>query len=122
MFKNPFSFSGRIRRLEFGLSYLAYFIVALSMESMLGPEDAETSARISAIYLIILLPMMWILLAQGVKRCHDRGNTGWFIIIPFYIFWLVFADGEPGVNRFGPNPKGIGNYDEIDHIGEHLSS
>ena len=26
MFSHPFSFHGRIRRLEFGLSYIAYFI------------------------------------------------------------------------------------------------
>jgi uncharacterized membrane protein YhaH (DUF805 family) len=36
----------------------------------------------------ILLGSFWLNLAQSVKRSHDRGNSGWFIIIPFYTIWL----------------------------------
>ena len=28
MFAHPFSFSGRIRRMEFGISYIIYFVVS----------------------------------------------------------------------------------------------
>jgi hypothetical protein len=61
--------------------------------------------------------MLWFLWAQGAKRCHDRGNNGLFQIIPFYIFWMIFANSEYGNNEYGPNPKGLGNVDEIDEIG-----
>jgi uncharacterized membrane protein YhaH (DUF805 family) len=59
--------------------------------------------------IIAYIPMLWFLWAQGAKRCHDRGNSGFYQIIPFYGFWMLFADSEKGVNEYGPNPKGIGN-------------
>jgi hypothetical protein len=50
---------------------------------------------------------MWFILAQGAKRCHDTSDTGGYQLIPFHIFWLLFVDGEPGNNKYGPNPKGV---------------
>ena len=115
MFKNPFSFEGRIRRLEYGLSYLIYFTVALLFQLTMGGNKPNLFLR-----MLFIIPLAWLLLAQGAKRCHDRGNSGWYQLIPFYIFWMLFADGDVGNNEYGPNPKGIGNIDEIDEIGEYL--
>lgn len=109
MFKNPFSFDGRIRRTEFGLSYLIYIVVLFVVIAMGGDE-----APIAVV--VVYIPLVWFLLAQGAKRCHDRGNSGWWLIIPFYVFWMLFADGEPGENQYGPDPKGRMNaFDEYDY-------
>lgn len=112
MFKNPFSFNGRIRRLEFCLSYALYWVF------LIGIQEITEYNEIAGILGLLALPLFWFLLAQGAKRCHDRGNSGWYQIIPFYIFWLVFADGDEGENEYGINPKGIGNRLEIDEIGK----
>ncbi len=48
----------------------------------------------------------FLLLNQGKKRCNDIGVSGWYQIIPFCIFVLIFKDGEQGENKYGPNPKG----------------
>lgn len=114
MFKKPFSFEGRIRRLEFGLSYLIYMVVVLAISVAV---DVNESFGILGIGVI---PLLWFMLAQATKRCHDRGNTGWYLLVPFYLFWMLFADGQVGENEYGPNPKGIGNLDEIDEIGKEL--
>lgn len=101
MFKNPFSFDGRIRRSEYVLTHLmatfGLFIVAF------------TSALIGWFPLLVLvyIPYFWFIWAQGAKRCHDLGNSGWWQLIPFYAFWLCFQDGQPGANQYGENPKGI---------------
>ena len=58
---------------------------------------------------LLLIPVYWFTWAQGAKRCHDRGNSGWFQIIPFYGLWMLFGDGEIGDNEYGSNPKGL-NY------------
>ncbi|MFL1013643.1 DUF805 domain-containing protein [Flavisericum labens] len=114
MFKNPFSFKGRIRRLEYGLSYLAYMIFANFADLIYLTLDIQISEIIN---LIILLPSVYFILAQGAKRCHDRGNSGWYQIIPFYVFWMVFADSDYGPNEYGDNPKDNGNHDPIEEIG-----
>ena len=98
MFQNVFSFNGRIRRTEYGLSLIGFYI---------GYFFALALASQYPIFGLTLVPLIWIVLAQGVKRCHDRGNSGWWILIPYYGFWLLFADSEAGLNEYGENPKGI---------------
>lgn len=119
MFKKPFSFEGRIRRTEFCLTYLIYIIITVIAE--LGLQEYFPNVENASLYLFLLyLPMYWFLVAQGAKRCHDRGNSGWYQLIPFYVLWMLFAESEFGNNNYGLNPKGQGNYDEIDQIGTQL--
>lgn len=102
MFKNPFSFDGRIRRTEYGVSFIIYVVVAVIVNAII-----ESSRGDAAILGLAYIPMLWFLWAQGAKRCHDVGNSGWWQLIPFYVFWLLFQDGQPGPNQYGENPKGI---------------
>ncbi|MGL4629753.1 MAG: DUF805 domain-containing protein [Leadbetterella sp.] len=45
----------------------------------------------------------------GVRRMHDAGKSGWFVLVPFYNLVLACTDSEVGENKWRPNPKGIGN-------------
>jgi uncharacterized membrane protein YhaH (DUF805 family) len=112
MFKNAFSFNGRIRRLEFGLSYLIYMAVIYGVVGL-----SAVVPDVALYFMILYIPALWFLLAQGAKRCHDRDNSGWYQIIPLYSLWMLFADGFPGKNQYGLNPKGVGNIDDIQEIG-----
>jgi uncharacterized membrane protein YhaH (DUF805 family) len=105
MFREPFSFDGRIRRFEFGLSFLIFYTVLIVRERWwpFDPNHIE-----SYIAIAMLIPAQWFQWAQGCKRCHDLGNSGWYQIIPFYFLWLLLADSIPGPNEYGENPKGIG--------------
>ena len=58
--------------------------------------------------LIVLIPSAWFSFAQGAKRCHDVGLSGWYQLIPFFTIYLIFAEGKYGPNKYGDNPKGIG--------------
>lgn len=98
MFKNPFSFTGRIRRLEYGLSMLVYAVASIII---------SITIELTPIVAIAFIPMIWFLWSQGAKRCHDRGATGFFQLIPWYGFWMLFADSVPGKNEYGENPKGV---------------
>ncbi|MEH6305590.1 DUF805 domain-containing protein [Olivibacter sp. CPCC 100613] len=101
MFKSPFSFEGRIRRTEYGLSYLTFCFSAYVLGAMFeGSEGVSIVAEI-----LLIIPLLWFLWAQGAKRCHDVGNSGWFQLIPFYILWLIFAAGRKGKNKYGNDPK-----------------
>lgn len=117
MFKNPFSFKGRIRRTEYGISAIIYYAILYT------PQFSGISEEDYAIpYLIIIIPLLWFFIAQGAKRCHDRGNSGWYQLIPFYSLWMLFADSDDGSNEYGDNPKGIGNYDDINEIGKQIEN
>jgi uncharacterized membrane protein YhaH (DUF805 family) len=104
MFKKPFSFEGRIRRLEYGLSNLIflvpYFLIAPYMQ--LGELTEQLVA------LIIYIPLGWFILAQGTKRCHDKGVNGWWQLLPFYGLIILFYRGDIGPNDYGEDPKGSG--------------
>lgn len=103
MFQKPFSFEGRIRRTEFGLSFIISVIALALVNAMISAGDG------ASIIFILYVPIYWFLWAQGAKRCHDLGNSGWYQIIPFYGIWMLFADSDDGINKYGENPKGIGN-------------
>lgn len=102
MFQTPFSFNGRIRRTEYGLSFIAYFVVTKIVDSFV---NSSVFFDLSLSWLFYL-PLLWILWAQGAKRCHDLGKSGWWQIIPFYFFWMLFQDGQEYENEYGLNPKG----------------
>lgn len=103
MFQNIFSFNGRIRRTEYGISAIIYGILVLVVNQ--GLESAPNASFMALVY----VPLLWFQIAQNTKRCHDLGNSGWFQIIPLYVFWLLFQDSKIGRNMYGLNPKGIGN-------------
>jgi len=103
MFQDPFSFDGRIRRIEYGISVIIYLVACVIVTAIMQ------SGGDAVIIGLAFIPLEWFLLAQGAKRCHDRGNSGWHQCIPFYSLWLLFANGDKGENEYGKNPKGIGN-------------
>lgn len=58
--------------------------------------------------LAVLLPSI----AVGIRRLHDTGKSGWWLLISFIpiigaIVLIVFAvtPGTPGTNQYGLNPK-----------------
>ncbi len=100
MFKNSFSFQGRIGRTEFGLSYALALICIYALVFIVDWLEINGLP-----ILIHLTAIYWFLFAQGAKRCHDMGNSGFYQLIPFYIFAMVFSKGENRRNKYGQDPK-----------------
>ncbi len=43
----------------------------------------------------------------GIRRSHDLGRSGWFVLImliPFAGLYLLFKAGETGLNKYGSSP------------------
>jgi uncharacterized membrane protein YhaH (DUF805 family) len=110
MFKAPLSFEGRIRRLEHGLTHLIGFFIHFIFGFLIEVAPGSVGDAIGILVLLFYIPFLWFIWAQNAKRCHDLGNSGWWQLIPFYGFWLLFADGQHGTNQYGENPKGIQSY------------
>lgn len=110
MFKDIFSFYGRIRRTEYCITFLAYWLCLFIISALAESPGMEWAG------IFLLLPV-FILISQGAKRCHDLGNSGWYLLIPFYIFVMLFSAGDYGANEYGDNPKGEGNEPNVDPFG-----
>ncbi|HUF12280.1 MAG TPA: DUF805 domain-containing protein [Longimicrobiales bacterium] len=100
-------FDGRAHRQEYWMFFLINLLIMVGIsivESVLG-----SFGIVGIIYgLAVLIPG----LAVGVRRLHDTGRSGWWLLIGLIpvigvIVLLVFLvqDSEPGPNQFGPNPK-----------------
>jgi uncharacterized membrane protein YhaH (DUF805 family) len=105
MFKAPFSFNGRIRRTEYGISLIIYLAAYMALALITNLTDPGTDDAKILVFLLFFIPVIWFVWAQGAKRCHDMGNSGWYQIIPLFFLFMLFKEGEAGNNNYGFNPK-----------------
>lgn len=108
-------FEGRARRKEywfFVLFYIIFSLVLALVDELAGTVLEGTNiGLLGTLYgFALLVPS----LAVSVRRLHDTGRSGWWLLINLipligFIVFLVFAvqDSQPGENRFGVNPKEI---------------
>ncbi|AWL77971.1 DUF805 domain-containing protein [Capnocytophaga canimorsus] len=92
-------FKGRARRKEYWMFTLFNSIVFFVLGFIGGLM--ETTVLFSIYYLAIIVPSI----AVGVRRMHDVGKSGWFILVPIYNLVLCLTEGERGPNQYGPDPK-----------------
>lgn len=93
LFHRPFSFRGRIGRREYILSVILCCAFYYLSELLIPILDS-----------LLVLTYLWFWIAQSIKRCHDIGNNGFYILIPFYVLWLLIANGNKGLNKYGSEP------------------
>ncbi len=135
-------FSGRARRSEywwfqlflflvqlpvqivFWVLYFAAFVPVLAQADANGTipesafEDLNWGPIVVGIVLAVIVGLALFLptLAVTVRRLHDTGRSGWWVllsVIPIvnYVGGIVvlvftFLDSEQAENAYGPNPKG----------------
>jgi uncharacterized membrane protein YhaH (DUF805 family) len=99
-------FSGRARRREYWMFFLVNFIVGLVLAVIGRVLDLEILQYLYS--LAVLLPGLGV----SVRRLHDTGRSGWWLLISLVpligaIVLLVFlvSDSQPDTNQYGPNPK-----------------
>lgn len=89
------TFAGRASRSEYWFFYLFYIImyaIGYAVGSSMGSQ--------SVMYLFVL-PFMLPLWAAGVRRMHDAGRSGWFILVPIYNLVLMCTESNSGTNKYG---------------------
>lgn len=105
------TFEGRARRAEYWQFALIHGIISIVLNAL--TLAGEGFAVLFFVYAIgVLLPG----LAVQVRRLHDVGKSGWFLLISLIpivgAIWLLVLqckDGDMGRNNYGENPKG-GSY------------
>jgi uncharacterized membrane protein YhaH (DUF805 family) len=138
-----FGFSGRMRRRSFLLWILAIFVLTIFVGALAavaaiaaaagGEIDLLGPASLGVLIPLVLL-LSWMQTALAVKRIHDMGRSGWFVVpftlsmfagaalnlagqeaagalvsLAYWIFLGVIAGigPSPGDNQYGPDPRRI---------------
>ena len=95
---NYANFKGRASREEYWMFILFNFIFLIALSFIEGLLFGLYSSILSNIYyLAVLVPSI----AVGVRRMHDTGKSGWFLLIPIYNLILAVTSGESGENQYG---------------------
>ena len=101
------TFSGRARRKEYWTFFLGNLIIAFVigfMEGFLGWWAHEADSILGLIFnLASLIPTI----AVGVRRMHDTGRSGWWLLLPIVNLIFLLTDSQPGINQYGSNPKNM---------------
>ena len=106
-------FTGRARRMEYWFFVLFNILISAALsvvDYFTGTYSADYhTGLLGGLYSLgVLLPAI----AVTVRRLHDTGRSGWWILIALVpviggIVLLIFMvlDSQPGDNKYGPSPK-----------------
>jgi uncharacterized membrane protein YhaH (DUF805 family) len=116
VYSNYARFDGRSRRSEywyFALFVFVAYVVGAGLTKALG-SIAEILGTLAGIALVLFwLATLVPSIAVGIRRLHDTGRSGWWLLIGLIpiigsIVLIVFyvQDSQPATNDYGPSPKG----------------
>jgi uncharacterized membrane protein YhaH (DUF805 family) len=97
-------FNGRASRSEFWwfflASFVAYLITGFIDALVFGFELTDPTPISFILQVAIFIPTLTV----SVRRIHDHGKSGWYVLVPFYNLYLFIVDGEAIPNAYGPPP------------------
>jgi uncharacterized membrane protein YhaH (DUF805 family) len=115
------TFNGRARRKEYWMFVFLNIFVSLGITlateliALIGftvgrggridVSDMRIAAGVSLLVSIVYsLAVLIPSIAVAVRRMHDAGRSGWWILFPLVNFIFLLVGSQPGENGYGPNP------------------
>ena len=108
------SFEGRASRAEWWwviialgfIVYLSLLLLSIGIADLFALRLPKSDWR-----LLFNLVLLWPWLAVGARRCHDRGQSGWWTLLQLVpvigFFWAIInlglLPGTDGPNKYGPS-------------------
>lgn len=97
--KNYANFGGRAGIKEYWMFVLFNVIISIGLSFVGGILGTTFLSTLYA--LAVLVPSI----AAGVRRMHDVGKSGWYLLIPLYNLILACKNGDVGDNMYGADPQ-----------------
>lgn len=130
-FRQYADFSGRASRQEFWMFVLFNLLFAMAWVFvaglLTGLLDSSFNHESRLLFMYKLMAIYYAVtavpaMAVGVRRLHDTGRSGWWMLVSLIPFvggiWLIVLmclDGSAGDNRYGSRPDGtMGNVPKHD--------
>ena len=107
-FRHYATFSGRASRSEYW--YWVLFIMIGGIVTLILDHAVFSDSDFSPLNTIFNLVTFLPSLAVGVRRLHDIGRTGWWVLIALTIIGVIVLivwacqKSDPGPNAYGPEP------------------
>lgn len=106
-------FSGRARRMEYWMFSLVNLVIAFVLViAQFSTNGVGRTSTLSLLFGLYWIAMFLPSFGVTVRRLHDTGRSGWWLLIGLVpllgsIALLVFMvqEGTSGSNDYGPNPK-----------------
>ena len=111
--ENYCNFNGRARRSEFWYWYLFTLIIEITLSILLQVLPKNLSLVFMIIFTILNLAILSPTVGVQIRRLHDTGKSGWFLILFFIpiVGWIIliimFCQDSDATNEYGPSPKAI---------------
>ena len=104
------TFSGRSTRAEYWWFFLFNVLVWVAAGTI------DTAMGQNVISTLVMLALLIPNIALAVRRSHDIGKSGWWVLWQFFGWWLFFPglimwllfrtrQGDRGPNQYGPDPR-----------------
>ena len=104
-------FSGRAQRREYWMFVLVNVIIAVVLTMIEGISDPDSESSRSTLATLYGLAVLIPSLAVSVRRLHDTGRSGWWLLISLIPIIrdnrpldITGRDSQPTDNKYGPNP------------------
>jgi uncharacterized membrane protein YhaH (DUF805 family) len=82
-----FSFQGRLNRKPYWMTMIATMVIIIILLLfaliLIREHRFEFAGLTLALLVILYIPLIWIGLAIGAKRLHDRDKSAWWLLV-FY--------------------------------------
>ena len=108
------NFDGRAGRQEYWMFFLFNIVIAfgiIALSSLAGMVMDILGTLGSLVYVLYCLAIILPSVAVGIRRLHDTGKSGWFMLIAFVpcigaiaLLVLLALPGEADQNQYGPKP------------------
>jgi uncharacterized membrane protein YhaH (DUF805 family) len=99
-----FSFQGRLNRKSYWMTAIAItvLIIVLMLIALGFAVEREfgTAIAVAALIIILYIPLLWIGLAIGAKRLHDREKSAWWLLL-FYAAPSVLSGAANRMDDIG---------------------
>jgi uncharacterized membrane protein YhaH (DUF805 family) len=93
-----FSFRGRLNRKPYWMTVIATMVIIILLLLfalvMIREQRFEVAGLTVMILIILYIPLIWIGLAIGAKRLHDRDKSAWWLLVFYALPGILSTAGN----------------------------
>jgi len=102
-FKRYFDVQGRSTRMQYWMFYLLNLIAIFVFAILDASLNLDSPFFYMAYVLVSFIPVVTV----GVRRMHDSGRSGWWLIVPIVNLVFLCASSQVGKNEYGEDVNAV---------------